>query len=217
MTESSAQPTADIRTLVDLIGFRAATALLDAKGGQRIYVPENQDAASSRVLVEIVGEAAAAALRLKFGGTAIDLPIGPSATDPFWKRHSPPATWMSRAEADELLLKKREAQRELLEAEEAKRKAQLRDAAPQRFPDESVKISLQEQRELLQGLLIGSGKSIDLPVALTNVLDDFEQSGRNALHFLADHLGRDGGKRVFMTLVLAYPNFVLEALDDGEG
>lgn len=92
-TEPEADSSTTIRALVDLIGFSATEALLSAKGGQRLHVPESKDNATLRMLAEIVGEAGAAALRLEFGGTAVDLPICPSAEDPFWKRHRLPTGW----------------------------------------------------------------------------------------------------------------------------
>ena len=80
-----------------------------------------------------------------------------------------------------------------------------------------VELSLQKGRESLKRFLVSTDKFCDLSAALPDFLDKPESDGRNALHFLADHLGLDGGKRVFVTLVLACPDLVLEALDDGEG
>ncbi len=77
-----------------------------------------------------------------------------------------------------------------------------------------IEISPQEQREFLKGLLVASDQFFSLPSALRGLFDDLESADRNILHFIADQLGRDGAKRIFFTFLLAYPDVLLEALND---
>jgi hypothetical protein len=65
-------PTDDVSRLVELVGPDAALALVEARGGTRIYVGE---AIEGRTVTDIIGVAAAARLAEAFGRETIKVPL----------------------------------------------------------------------------------------------------------------------------------------------
>jgi len=68
-----APPTQDVAGLVELIGPEAALALMEARGGTRLYVSE---AVAGRTITDIIGIDAAGKLASEYGRDRIKVPLG---------------------------------------------------------------------------------------------------------------------------------------------
>jgi hypothetical protein len=64
-----------LQNLIDLIGHDAATALIAAFGGTRVYIPQNPEPAD--LLSEVIGHRPACALAQIFGGDRLEVPNPP--------------------------------------------------------------------------------------------------------------------------------------------
>lgn len=64
-------PPAELAYLSDAIGAEAVLALIEARGGTRVYVPRHAE--EDGALVAIIGEAAVTALAREYGGLSIHI------------------------------------------------------------------------------------------------------------------------------------------------
>jgi len=66
--------------IADVVGFEAAMAIADARGGTQVYIPPEPDAA--HWLSQLIGGEAARAVAERLtcgvGGRRVDLPLGPA-------------------------------------------------------------------------------------------------------------------------------------------
>lgn len=70
-----------LRRLVGLIGIAAATRLVQAYGGSRLYVPQHATLVENweHPLVKLMGEKSALGLAHEHGGTTIEIPMARAA------------------------------------------------------------------------------------------------------------------------------------------
>lgn len=66
-------PTDDVARIHDLIGPEAALALIEARGGTRLYIGE---AVEGRTVADIIGQEQAARLAEAYGRETIKVPLG---------------------------------------------------------------------------------------------------------------------------------------------
>ena len=73
MTDIPLNP--DLDEIAEVAGIAAALAILDARGGTKVYIPQPAKIDDSHWLVAIVGHKAAMAVADRFGGCSVEIPL----------------------------------------------------------------------------------------------------------------------------------------------